>query len=86
MDEQIIELLGKRFGVCGDVARYKARHNLPMMQPARVEAVKERCAALARDHGVDGDFARRLYSLIIGEACWLEDQIMEQLGVDVPEA
>ena len=39
LDEQIARLLGERFEVCREVARYKSEHEIPMMQPERVVAV-----------------------------------------------
>lgn len=77
IDERIVELLGARFGVCRDVAEYKRQRGIPMMQPARVAEVKARCAKLAESHGVNPDFAHRLYELIIDEACRLEDAIID---------
>ena len=51
-----------------------------MMQPGRVAEVKERCAQMAREHGIDPDFARQLYGLIIDEACRMEDEIIDDPG------
>lgn len=80
IDEQLIELLGRRYAVCRDVARLKRQRNIPMMQTGRVEQVKARCAALAERHGVDPRFVRDLYGLIIDEACRIEDQIIDGAG------
>lgn len=80
IDDKLIELLGRRYAVCRDVARLKQQRNIPMMQTGRVEQVKERCAALAERHGVDPGFVRELYGLIISEACRIEDQIIESRG------
>lgn len=77
LDEKLIELLGQRYAVCRDVARYKKERSIPMMQTGRVEQVKQRCATLAMAHGVDSHFIRELYSLIINEACQIEDQIID---------
>ncbi|MGE0372210.1 MAG: chorismate mutase [Gammaproteobacteria bacterium] len=77
IDEQIIELLGRRYSVCRDVARLKKASEIPMMQRGRVEQVKQRCAALAERHGVDPGFVRELYTLIIDEACRIEDRIID---------
>ena len=82
LDEQIMALIGRRLDVCRGVAVYKMQHDMPMMQPARVDAVKNRCAAMGETHGVDGTFTRNLYGLIIGEACRIEDEIMERPGGD----
>jgi 4-amino-4-deoxychorismate mutase len=78
LDEQIMGLLGQRFQVCRTVAHYKRDHAIPMMQPGRVAEVKERCARMAAEHGIDPEFARRLYAAIIDEACRLEDEIIEE--------
>lgn len=77
IDEKLIELLGRRYAVCREVARLKKQRNIPMMQTGRVEQVKERCVALAERHGVDPRFVRELYTLIINEACRIEDHIIE---------
>lgn len=77
IDGEIIALLGERYAVCRDVAAYKKANGIPMMQPQRVEEVKERCARLASERGVNRDFARQLYTLIIDEACRMEDDIID---------
>ncbi len=78
VDAQLVELLGRRYGVCREVAHFKKTHGIAMMQSGRVEAVKKRCAELGSAHGVDPAFVRKLYDLIIAEACRLEDEIMAQ--------
>jgi len=80
IDEQIIKLLGERYGICRYVAEYKRDNQIPMMQSGRVEEVKNRCAELAINHMVNPDFVRELYTAIIDEACRLEDEI-----IDAPE-
>ncbi len=83
-DERIMALIGRRLEICRGVAAYKAANDLPMMQPARVDAVKRRCADLGRHHGVAEDFSRALYTVIIDEACRLEDEIIARLAADAP--
>lgn len=77
LDEQLVALLGKRFEICRQVALFKREHGIPMMQPARVEEVKARSAAIASRHGVNPEFVRKLYGSIIDEACRLEDEIID---------
>lgn len=76
IDEKIIRLLGQRYAICRKVGNFKKENDIPMMQSGRVDAVKERCAALGAEHGVDPDFVRELYSLIIEESCRIEDEII----------
>lgn len=77
VDSQIVEALAKRFEICKRVAAYKKQHDIPMMQPERVEAVKQRRRELGMQHGLDGDFMVALYNLIIQETCRMEDEIIE---------
>jgi chorismate mutase-like protein len=77
LDEQIVELIGRRFGICQEVARVKKAEGILMMQPDRVEAVKQKAVERARACGVDEEFITRLYRLIIDEACRLENDIIE---------
>ncbi|ARV58881.1 hypothetical protein BZZ01_09775 [Nostocales cyanobacterium HT-58-2] len=76
VDAQLINVLARRLNICDQVAQFKKIHHIPMMQPHRVEYVKQRCATLAASHGLDTDFIMRLYTLIIDEACRLEDKII----------
>lgn len=78
LDEEIVHLIARRFQVCRSVAHHKRDHGIPMMQPGRVAEVKERCARMAAGLGVDPEFARRLYALIIDEACRMEDEIIDE--------
>jgi len=80
LDDRILTLLGKRFAVIREVAAYKAPRGLPAVIPERVEEVRERCAAQAQPHGLEAGFIRRLYTLIIDEACRLEDKLMAGPG------
>jgi len=77
IDAQLIELLGQRFEVCRKVANYKKLYDVPMMQPDRVKEVHARNAELAKTHAVSPAFVQDLYTLVIGEACRLEDEIID---------
>jgi len=77
IDAQLIELLGQRFEVCRKVADFKRQNEVPMMQPGRVKEVLRRNAELAESHSVNPDFVQELYTLVIGEACRLEDEIID---------
>lgn len=77
LDRRLMETLAERFAVCRQVAEYKAEHQIPMMQPARVLEVKKRAAERALAAGLTERFGLDLYDLIISEACRLEDEIIE---------
>lgn len=76
LDARIVRMLADRLAVCRDVAVYKRDRGLPVMQPERVEMVKEKAASAAVAAGLDRAFVLQVYSLIIDEACRIEDDIM----------
>ncbi len=73
IDDDIMKLLKKRFGVVRKVARIKAEKDLPSYISDRVVQVRERNAATGKKYGIDPDFVRMLYSLIIYQSCAEED-------------
>ena len=77
LDETLMEILARRFEICRQVARYKADEKIPMMQPSRVAQVKVRAGQRALAAGLTERFGIELYSLIIDEACRLEDEIIQ---------
>jgi 4-amino-4-deoxychorismate mutase len=77
LDEELIQILAQRFDICRQVAIYKHHVGMLMMQPDRVNAVKARCSKLGEKHGVNPEFLRRLYELIINESCQIEDKLMQ---------
>ena len=80
IDERIAQLLGERLDICRDVAVYKSEHEIPMMQPDRVEAVRERYLARGAEVGLPEDFTSQLFELLIATTCRLEDELMEKLA------
>jgi 4-amino-4-deoxychorismate mutase len=80
IDDRILALLGERFAVVRDVAAFKGPRGIPAVIPARVDEVKERCADQAAGRGLDPAFVRRLFGLLIEEACQLEERLMHTPG------
>ena len=76
LDEQIVRLLGERFDVCRDVARYKSENDIAMMQPARVAEVRARYLARGADAHLPADFTVDLFDLTIAATCRMEDELM----------
>ncbi len=77
LDEEIARLLGERFEICREVARYKAAEGIPMMQPERVAEVRARYLARGAEAGLPAEFTAELFELLIGATCKLEDELME---------
>jgi 4-amino-4-deoxychorismate mutase len=78
LDEQIAKLLGERFQTCREIAIYKREHEIPMMQPHRVREVRARYLARGVDVDLPADFTERLFELLIGATCKMEDELIDQ--------
>lgn len=82
LDEEIARLLGERFDVCREIARYKLAHEIPMMQPDRVAIVRDRYLARGAEVGLPEEFSAGLFELLIAATCKAEDELMEALSAE----
>jgi chorismate mutase-like protein len=80
VDGRLLDCLRERIECCVAIARVKQAASVPMMQPGRIGLVQQRAARYAAEHGIDGDFLRRLYDLIITETCRVETLVMAKAG------
>lgn len=80
IDDQIARLLGERFEICREVAVYKSEHEIPMMQPGRVEEVRGRYLARGAEVDLPADFTADLFDLLIAATCRAEDELMDRLA------
>jgi chorismate mutase len=78
LDDEIARLLGERFEVCRDIARYKHAEGIPMMQPDRVAEVRARYLARGAEVELPVDFTGDLFDLLIAATCKEEDELIEQ--------
>lgn len=85
IDDEIARLLGERFDVCREIARYKLAHEIPMMQPDRVAIVRDRYLARGEEAGLPEEFSAGLFELLIAATCKAEDELMEALGAEAGE-
>jgi len=79
LDDEIARLLGERFAICREIARYKREHRIPMMQPNRVELVRDRYLARGEEAKLPAQFAADLFELLIAATCKEEDELMAAL-------
>ena len=80
IDDQIVDLLARRFAICREVAEYKHRHGIAVVLPERIEQVKTRCADRAEAQGIDRAFVLDLYTRIIDQTCETERRVQSGLG------
>jgi chorismate mutase len=83
IDDEIARLLGERFDICREVAVYKSAHEIPMMQPDRIQEVRARYLARGAEVELPADFTADLFDLLIAASCRAEDELMERLAADV---
>lgn len=88
IDDEIARLLGERLEICREVAVYKSKHEIPMMQPERVKVVRERYLARGSEADLPEEFTADLFDLLIATTCRLEDELMDELaaGAEVRRA
>jgi chorismate mutase-like protein len=76
IDARLLECLRERIFCCVEIADVKRRDDVAMMQPHRIAVVQQRAARYGAEHGIDAEFLRRLYDLIIAETCRVEDLVI----------
>jgi chorismate mutase len=82
IDDSVAKLLGERLQICREVAVYKSEHEIPMMQPERVKAVRERYLARGAEVDLPPEFTSDLFDLLIATTCRLEDELMDELAAE----
>lgn len=82
IDDAVAKLLGERLQICREVAVYKSEHEIPMMQPHRVKAVRKRYLARGAEVDLPEDFTSDLFELLIATTCRLEDELMDELAAE----
>jgi len=82
IDESLLDRLRQRIECCVEIGLFKSAHDVPMMQPHRINVVHERAVRYGEAHGISTDFLRAVYDLIIAETCRVEEIVM---GTDSDE-
>lgn len=76
IDESLLDQLRQRIECCVEIGLFKSAHDVPMMQPHRINVVHERAVRYGEAHGISADFLKAVYDLIIAETCRVEDVVM----------
>jgi 4-amino-4-deoxychorismate mutase len=76
LDAQILKLLGARFDVVRDVAKVKIKHDIPAFLGGRVNEVRNNAVHLGKKYGIDPDFMRTVYTMLIFQSC-AEEEILK---------
>ncbi|MFN7114347.1 MAG: chorismate mutase [Alphaproteobacteria bacterium] len=76
IDAQLLKLLGDRFEVVRDVADVKIKHDIPAFLGGRVNEVRNNAVKLGILYGIDPDFVRTLYTMLIYQSC-AEEEVLK---------
>ena len=86
LDERLREMLRTRFALCCEIGDHKRALGMSLVQHERVRIVQANAARFALEHGMNPEFMRDLYSLLIDEAHRLEGEVFARrrtsTGVD----
>ncbi len=68
LDARLIKILGERMKVVEAIGRYKARHNIPALQPKRFEEILNKNIQLARNEHLSETLIRAIMNAIHEES------------------
>ena len=82
IDESLLDLLRLRIECSVEIARVRRDNGLPASQAEQIAAVRHRAVDYGASHGLDQDFLRRFYNLVLGETFRMEEQADGRRRVD----
>jgi chorismate mutase len=68
LDDELVNLLGRRFELSDAIGAYKREHNVTILQLERWNEILERVSALSNQAGVDAAVIRAMFELIHQES------------------
>lgn len=68
LDNELLEILGKRMRVCREIGQYKKEHGMKVVQGARYSDMMKQREALAQEMGMGDEFIRRIYAAVHEES------------------
>lgn len=80
-DEQLIELLARRFSVCREIGEYKKKNNMVVLQTMRYGQMLEQRCRQAANCGVDAAFIKRIFDIIHKESVRQQMDIVDKTDV-----
>jgi chorismate mutase len=74
IDESLLDLLRLRIECSVEIAKVRRDNGIPAAQSERLAAIRRPAADHGASHGLDQDFVRRFYNLVLGETCRIEQE------------
>ncbi|MDE6297538.1 MAG: chorismate mutase, partial [Muribaculaceae bacterium] len=78
LDNELLEILGKRMRICREIGTYKKEHGMKVVQGARYSDMMKSREALAREMEMGDEFIRRIYSAIHEESVRQQVEIFKK--------
>lgn len=80
IDDELLDAIHRRLDCCVRIGHIKRDSGIAMMQPGRIQFVRARLARYAARSGLSEPFVQDVYSLLIEEACRLENVVINGKG------
>ena len=80
LDDQIVDLLSRRFAIASEVAACKAISGIAVRLEDRIAEVLERNANRATKNGAEAEAIRAIYKTIIDVTCAYEEAKISKSG------
>ncbi|MFL2660002.1 MAG: chorismate mutase [Alphaproteobacteria bacterium] len=78
LDDDIIELIYKRFEIIKQVAKIKKQHNIPAHLQDRVDQVMNRNIENATNSGINIELIKSFYADLIDKSIKLEEKLLKK--------
>lgn len=75
LDNQLIDVLGRRMAVCREIGQYKKDHRMTIVQAGRYDSIMNSRVEAAKKIGMDGEFMRTVLAAIH------EESVRQQLEI-----
>ncbi len=73
IDDEVVKLLARRFGVAAQVARYKRERGIAVRLQDRIGQVLDRVEQAAKNNGAEPEAIRTIYQTVIETTCRFEE-------------
>lgn len=79
LDNELLEVLGKRMRVACEIGQYKKEHRMPVLQAGRYDDLMSNRVKSAEEMGMSPEFMRKILSAIHEESVRRQVEIVNRL-------
>ncbi|MFT5386019.1 MAG: chorismate mutase, partial [Saprospiraceae bacterium] len=83
IDNELLDLLGKRMELADNIGLYKKRNNIAILQPARWIEILEAAAAKGKKKGLGEEFIGKILKAIHQESINHQEEVMNRPEVNI---